>query len=722
MRIRSFRFKLQVSFVVLGLLAIAVTGWQAWLASATALRRATEDRLTAIRETKRQLLETYFRDVSNHVLALSSDEATLIALQSLRLARTEVPLADSTSPAWQRLHAFYSEQFAPTVAESISTEQVMNRWFPRDPRTIALQDAFLANNPYPLGAKDLLLEPANLGKFGAAHARFHPTFHRYQTAFGFYDIFLIDAMDGVILYSVFKETDFGRSVIEGEYATTAIARVYHAALALEEPEMVVMEDYEPYIASHLAPAAFVAAPIWRAGAKTGVLVIQVSAQAVNQVISGSANWRGEGLGETGNVYLVGADGLLRSDVRFLLEGPEAFLGTLAQRGVDEELLKRIQHDSTSILKLALDTAQTQRLLASEAGSELGTDFRGAEVFRVHTPLMIPGVKWHLVAEMSTQEAYEPLRQLSERTIRIGAVVAALFLASAWWLAGFVTKPVLRLAEGARRLGERDFGVHLPVTSADELGDLAAAFNRMATNLERTTVSRDELDRANQELRSKGAELEVLTDRLIQAQETERARLARELHDDFTQRVAVLAIRAGRLKNLVVGGQTTALHGELEEIQKGLSALGDDVHRLSRRLHPSILDELGLVAAIEGECRGFFERGGPVVDFHSDGDFADLHADTQLALYRIVQEALRNIFRHAGASEVDIQLRREGNGATLCICDNGRGFRRDSPEWKPGLGLASMAERARLLGGHCEIVSTPGEGTRITISVPESVAP
>lgn len=719
MRIRSFRLKLQLSFVGLGLLAIAVTGWQAWLGSTGALRQATEERLTAIRETKRQLLESYFRDASHHVLALSSDEATIIALESLRAARRQIPVSPRDSLQWARLHSFYKDTFAPTIAHAFAPEVVLRDWFPRDPRTVTLQDAFISSNPHPMGAKDLLLSPPDLGNYGVAHARFHPTFHRYQTAFGCYDIFVIDAVDGSILYSVFKETDFGHSLKEAPYADTALARAFHAALALDQPEQVVIEDYERYIASHMAPAAFLAAPIWRAGAKTGVLAIQVSANAVNQVLSGSAQWRAEGLGESGNVYLVGTDGVLRSDLRFLLEDPTGFLKTLENAGGNPAAMDRIRRDGTSILSLTLAPEMAEQLRNPASDSGIGTDFRGVEVFRAWTPLDIPGLNWRLVAEMSTEEAFDPLRLLSLRTFTAGAVVAALFLVAAWLLGDSVTRPVLRLAEGARRLGERDFGVHLPVTSSDELGELAQAFNRMATNLERTTVSRDELDVANRELRQKRAELEVLTDRLIHSQETERARLARELHDDFTQRIASLAIRAGTLKKLPPEVQAGALNAELTQLQTGLSALGDDLHGLSRRLHPSVLDELGLVAAIEGECRGFFERGGPVVELDAQGDFEALSAETQLALYRIVQESLRNCFRHAEATEAEIELRRENGNTTLRIRDDGKGFSRSDENWKPGLGLASMMERARLLGGQCEIDSSPGRGCTIVVIVPES---
>lgn len=342
------------------------------------------------------------------------------------------------------------------------------------------------------------------------------------------------------------------------------------------------------------------------------------------------------------------------------------------------------------------------------------------MLRSYTPLEIPGLNWWLVAEMSRKEAFLPLQQLTGRTVTTGVVVAFLFLVSAWLLGNSVTEPVRRLAEGARRLGEGDFGIRLRVTSSDELGDLARTFNRMVANLQKTTVSRDELDLANQKLRHERKELKALAKLLIEAQELERTSLARELHDDFTQRIAALAIRAGQLKNAVAEGSARDFREELDQLQQGLSRLSRDVHGLSRRLHPSILKDLGLVAAIEHECRSFFERGGPVAELETTGDLNSLPEDMQTGIYRIVQEGLTNIARHSGATEVSICLERDAGFVTLSIRDNGHGFSREAPDWKPGLGLASMTERARLLGGKLEVQSNPGEGTTINMHIPEAV--
>jgi signal transduction histidine kinase len=668
----SYRSKLQASLFVLGLLAIAVTYWQASQGATAALRKTTYDHLTAIRETKRRAVEDYFNDLTNRVVALSTDESSIAALEQFRLAWDSLPAVTLQDPRYKALTQKYRD---------------VPEWFPADPRTRRLQLLFLTSN----SQEDLLLEPKGSGAYGKVHARYHPTFHRYLTAFGLYDIFLIDAHDGRILYTVTKEIDLGARLTKPPYQSTTLARAYQRA------DSAVIEDYEPYAPSHFAPAAFVAAPIRRAGSKIGVLAIQVSIDEVNRLITGDHHWEGEGMGRTGHAYIVGADRMLRSDLRFEIEQPEAFFTQLRTAGTSTEVIDRIRRNRTAILNLSIPE-QTQ---------SIGKDFRGVEVIRSHARLNLPGLDWTLVAEMETQEAFAPVSALQRRLLVTGLLVSVGFMAAAWLLGRSVTRPVMALAEGTRRLSGRDFGVRLPVESSDEIGHLAESFNRMAERLEQTTVSRDELDRANREL-------EALNARLITAQEEERSRLARELHDDLTQRLAAVAISAGSLK-LAPERDPVRWRSELGTIQDQLAQISNDVHGLSRRLHSATLDDLGLVAAVEGECRGFFERGGPPVAFSHSGSFQSLSKDAQLGLYRIVQEALRNIFRHAEATEAAIRLNANVDEVTLEVEDNGRGF--DQSSSRPGLGLSSMSERARLLSGSVTIRSQPGKGTLVSAKLP-----
>lgn len=704
-------------------MAIAITAWQVTTGATAALRRSTYDHLTAVRETKRRLIENYFTDLRGHVLALSSDESGIAALEAFRAAWTTLPSIDAASdPRLRALDEHYREVIAPPALPPATPQQIVGDWSLTDGRARALQVHFIADNPHPQGTRDLLLEAEALGPYGAAHAKYHPTLQRYQSVFGFYDVFLIDARDGRILYTVFKEVDLGRRLTVEPLASTGLARAYRRALQVTDTSTAVLEDYAPYVPSR-APAAFAAAPIWRAGEKVGVLAIQVSIDRINAVMTSDRNWAGEGLGRTGHTQVVAADGTLRSDLRWLVEQPE-LLNDAAVPGIPAEVANRIRQNRTAILNLALPERVTAELRSPSSETAIGTDLRGAEVIRSHARLNIPGLDWYLVAEMQTAEAFAPATRLLRRLMIVGGVVTLAFLAAAWVLARSVTRPVLALVSGTRALASRDFKVRLPLEGNDEFGQLAGAFNDMAERLDETTVSRDELDAANQQLKLHQIELQALNQRLIDAQEEERRRLARELHDDLSQRLAGAAIAIGTLGKGAGAADgandVAALQARLREVHAHIAQIAKDVHGLSHRLHPAILDDLGLVAAVESECRRFFELGGPPVDFAHRGPLDDLDPDIRLAVYRIIQEALRNILTHAAATEVRLHLEATDREVRLEVADNGRGFNRQAPGWRGGLGLASMVERARLLAGTVTTTSEVGQGTMLVARIPREV--
>ncbi|MCX6551599.1 MAG: PAS domain S-box protein [Acidobacteria bacterium] len=223
------------------------------------------------------------------------------------------------------------------------------------------------------------------------------------------------------------------------------------------------------------------------------------------------------------------------------------------------------------------------------------------------------------------------------------------------------------------------------------------------------VLRDVTDerRAEDELRS-------LSRRLIRAQEEERALLARELHDDVTQRLAVLAIDVGRAEMADAGGA----HAELmASVRDGLVRLSEDIHSLAYQLHPSVLEELGLPEALRTECerRG---RRSPIaisMDLQPIGDA--IGRDAALCLYRVAQEALSNVVRHSGARTASVVLRQMDGGLFLAVRDDGAGFDPVAASHARRLGLASMRERVQLVNGTLDIESAPGRGTAILAWVP-----
>ena len=216
------------------------------------------------------------------------------------------------------------------------------------------------------------------------------------------------------------------------------------------------------------------------------------------------------------------------------------------------------------------------------------------------------------------------------------------------------------------------------------------------------------------LRGSNLRIEDLAGRLITAQEEERARLARELHDDITQQIASLSISLISLKRRLPS-DLTERHVEVNGLQQKATALSEAVRHLSHGLHPTVLKHLGLVAALKGLCAEFESLKTIEVVFHADDRLTDIPEDVALCLYRVAQEALHNAVRHAHAHRVEVSLAVVEKELELRIADDGRGF--DRAEQRRGLGLSSIDERVRLVTGRMEIRSEKGRGTELRVRAP-----
>ena len=214
-------------------------------------------------------------------------------------------------------------------------------------------------------------------------------------------------------------------------------------------------------------------------------------------------------------------------------------------------------------------------------------------------------------------------------------------------------------------------------------------------------------------------LKALSARLIAAQEEERKRVARELHDDLNQRMAVISIG---LEQLSKGNlQRANLRKGIQQLQVQAQEISRDIHRLSYKLHPAKLDHLGLAAAVKSLCDELpvTASGNPQIHFQQSGFPASIPKDSALCVFRIAQEVLRNCVKHSGAESAEVVLTKNSSAIQLSISDNGIGFDTNSEVMEKGLGFISMKERVRIIGGEIKISSRPLRGTRIDVSVPLS---
>lgn len=277
------------------------------------------------------------------------------------------------------------------------------------------------------------------------------------------------------------------------------------------------------------------------------------------------------------------------------------------------------------------------------------------------------------------------------------------LCVAYVLATVLTRPLSRLAEGARAVGRGESPSQEDLYSHPELGQVARAFDAMTM-----------------QLREKEEERSQLLARVLAAQEDERKRIARELHDDAGQALTSMLLGLTRLEN---GALQPEVKAQAAELKATANTALDLMRDLARDLRPSTLDDLGLVAALGRYVSDYGPKHGLVTHFHAAScEGMRLRPETETALYRIAQEALTNIVRHAHANSVNVLLERRGRAVTLVVEDDGAGFDPNqlgnSVAAAPRLGILGMEERALLVNGSLTVESEPGKGTAIFVQVPD----
>jgi serine phosphatase RsbU (regulator of sigma subunit) len=481
--------KLLLAFGWLALVSAFLTGWTSYRSAKAALEEATFERLTTIREAKKRQIESSFREIREHVQTLASTPWIVKATEKLAHAFHAWQLEDSQRPTQlarynAQLRSYYEREFLPKLQRAADRPRTVDEYWPADEQTVLLQYHFIAANPHPTGEKDRLVEVSPDSMYGRIHAEIHPTLRHFLKTVGFYDIFLIDAETGHILYTVFKEVDLGTNLLTGPYRHTNLARVFREAQQVQTPDFVRLVDFAPYDPSYLAPAAFVATPMFRNGQKIAILAVQLPIDRINALMTSNRNWRAEGLGASGETYLVGADYRMRNDARFLLQEPDRYFDLLKRLETDPRLIELMQAHATTILYQHVRTAASEAALHGHSQTRIVKDYRGVPVLSSYTPLAIADVQWVLLAEIDEAEAFAGVEVLRNRVQGLALLVTLVSGLLGYVLARAITRPVSLLTEGTTALGKGNLSKRVPVTSRDELGMLASSFNQMAENLQR----------------------------------------------------------------------------------------------------------------------------------------------------------------------------------------------------------------------------------------------
>lgn len=303
-----------------------------------------------------------------------------------------------------------------------------------------------------------------------------------------------------------------------------------------------------------------------------------------------------------------------------------------------------------------------------------------------------------------------------RSLMLTGILSLSGFLATFYLTHVLTRPMKELVEVTRAVSRGDLGVRARVRTEDDIGKLGKSFNSMIVELEKSGKDRQSLWN---ELKKREEMRGQLLERVIKAQEEERKRIARELHDETSQSMASLMVG---LKMLEQDGYSTEKKQRIKELRDLASEAMNKVHGLAIELRPSSLDDLGLLPAMEQYTIDFAKRYGIKVDFQAIGfNERRMPPEKETALYRIVQEALTNVAKHSQASIAGVILEFRNSSVKAIVEDNGRGFEAEkimsTRDDERGLGLLGMLERATLLGGKLSVESDPGKGTTVFVEIP-----
>jgi class 3 adenylate cyclase len=481
----SIQSKLLLMLLGVSLASIAVTGWLGYQNGKKALTDRVSEQLAAQRIARTTQLRSYFEQLRSQVLGLAENPMVAEAMSALHSSFRALEVEAPSNEQTQALQKFYEEEFLPGIASVSQGQPIAENFMPLGAAGRILQYHYIAANKYAVGNKSALDVAADGSAYSEAHAKYHPLLARKQRRFAYYDLFLIDA-DGNVVYTTQKETDFGADLTKGAHANTNLARAFRAARDANQRGYSKLVDYERYVPSQTAPASFMAAPIYVEKQMIGVVAVQVSNFPINAAMSGGNNWAREGLGQTGEVFLVAPDFRLRNDTRFLVEDPKKYAQTLTAAGVSAEQVNRIKTFKTSVLEQEVRGELARRALLNQTGELLTTDYRNVDVLGSYGPLGVDGLGWGVVAKMDAKEAYAPVRALA-RNVLIAAVLLQLLITfAALGLARLFLRPIEQLAAGAEEVGKGKLDTVVEVKTRDELHDLAKSFNSMAAKLKEQT--------------------------------------------------------------------------------------------------------------------------------------------------------------------------------------------------------------------------------------------
>lgn len=528
------------------------------------LERLAKDQLISLKTSRKQQIETYLQTVINQIKTFSNDRMIIEAMWDFKDAfatyKNQVPYDPvEFTPSLKR---YYNKEFGkeykarnpeapPNMNDSLET---------LDNNSRALQYTYISSNPNPLGKKDELVFADDKSEYSRLHKLYHPHIRNFLQTFGYYDIFLVNAETGHVVYTVFKELDYATSLLDGPYADSGLGRAFQAANRLNSTDEFAIDDYAPYLPSYQDQAMFIASPIFDNDKKIGILIFQAPIDRINAIMTSNRAWKEYGLGESGETYLVGKDLLMRNDSRFLIEDKIAYLNAIRNTGFSPQTITTIETKNTSIGLQIVDTPASRAALSGISGFRIFPDYRNVPVLSAFAPIDIPGLNWALMAEIDEAEAFGSIGILKRQILQYSTIIGIAVLIAGGILVFFFIRNIIRSIGGFEAAVDSVVGgnrnARAKADTNDELGHFGLSLNKL---LEEHAENLNKTERENEQLNDSIIEL-------LEATAPLRSR-------DLTKKLPVKEDITGPLAD-AVNETTSELSNALQLVQRVAVNVGD----------------------------------------------------------------------------------------------------------------------------------------------------
>ncbi len=480
----------------------------------------------------------------------------------------------------------YITNYIPKIDKNIPgyIEKGVDSYLPYDDNGKILQYLYICskNNPNPVGEKDKLIEVAGKNfSYISTHKNWHPILRNFLVKKELYDIFLVDKK-GNIVYTVYKEKDLGTNLLKGVYRKSGLGKV--AYRILKDRKDFAAEDFDFYEPSYNAPAFFMGSSIKDEKNRImGAVIFQIPIEKIDEMTSFSKRWKDYGLGETGEVYLIGEDYKMRNDSRF----------------IDDIKDSLVQELKTTIKIFKVKTKSTEAVLSGKKGEWIIKDYRGIKVFSVFEPVVLPGgIKWGIVAEKDYSEVMKPLNKL-------GFIISSVFIVGVFIVIGIIflvissiLKPLDRTVEITRQLseGRGDLTKFIDVDQKDEIGQLALNFNNFLSSLKSIIIKVKE---SSSLIASASAELSSTSEQLSSTSEEQSSQAAsvasamEELTATIEDNLSMAENARSNVEKMEEVINKTS--GTINQILDSINDIGEKSERLSK-----LIDDFGEAAIGIGE--------------------------------------------------------------------------------------------------------------------------